>query len=498
MTFRIDKSDRILILFFCLLSSGILFNYYHHPHGFLSPYSNHFLAIAQNLLNGKGYFEVDGQGTRFNSILQVGYSTLIFTAAKILKLNIVLASKVVNLLAIGLSLAMFRKLFGKQAWIYGTVFFIGNIFSVFCNTLAEGTLIFCLIWLNFALIQFERTKKNHYLSYMVLAALLAFFVRYIGIFSLGLFLGAGFYYFSINQKKESCKIFSVLILSGLGMGLFLYYNYLETGFISGAIRKSATETPLELIIMYSKALVREFNLIYSNISYGFNTFNVKLFLISFAAELVLLFAIFGPKLKTEPTAVKPDICFYLFFGTGLIYIMLVTIIRWKFKLDPLGARFMAPFTAMVYLALIRWVLLKAGRKLMQKVKQFVIIMALCSFVLNIPLRAMIYHYHGYSSYPKTLNLYREKYRSLPEKSIIITTNTLHLKYLRPDLKMIDLNNHTRSTIDQIISTVTEEYPPPQKIFLDLPGSQPFENYYHQISKKRFGLFTEKDKLLKIQ
>jgi len=498
MTLKIDKSDRILISLFCLLAFGILFNYYYHPHGFLSPYSNHFLAIAQNQLSGNGYFEIDSQNTRFDSILQIGYPTLIFAAAKISRLNVVFASKIVNLLAIGLSLIIFRKLFGKQAWIYGTVFFIGNIFSIFCNTLAEGPLIFCLIWLCFGLVQFDRTKKNHYLTHIFLAALMAFFIRYIGIFSLCILLGTGLYYFTSHQKKESCKIFSVFILSGLSMGLFLYYNYSQTGFISGTIRLSATETPTELILMYGKALIRELNLIYSNINYGFNAFNFKLLIISFVVEMVIFLAIFSPKLKIQPRNDKLDICFYLFIGTGLIYLILIGMIRWKFKLDPLGSRFMAPFTSMIYLALISWVLLKPDRQFAQKVKWFLVIMVFFSFIMNIPLRALIYKYYGYPSYPAVLEHYNIKYQRLPKKSIVVTSNTLHLKYLRPDLRIIDLNSHPESTIDQVINETIRKYPSPQNIYLDIPEKKPFENYYHQKNKNKFVLFSEKDKLLKIQ
>jgi len=178
--------------------------------------------------------------------------------------------------------------------------------------------------------------------------------------------------------------------------------------------------------------------------------------------------------------------------------MLISIIRWNFKLDTLGARFMAPFTAMVYLAIIRWVLLKGDMKLVQKVKQFIVIMVLCSFVLNIPLRALVYHFNGYPSYPMVLGMYRKKYLKLPRKSIVVTSNALHLKYLRPDLRMIDLNTRPESTVDQTINAIIKKYPVPQNIYLDLPEGKPFENYYYQISESKFGLFSERNKLLKVQ
>ena len=54
-TLKIQESDIKLIVLFILIVILIFLRSYFNPDGYLSPDSTHYLQMAQNLLNGKGF-----------------------------------------------------------------------------------------------------------------------------------------------------------------------------------------------------------------------------------------------------------------------------------------------------------------------------------------------------------------------------------------------------------------------------------------------------------
>ena len=115
--FKIYREDWYLLIIFIMMAIAIVVKSYFHPDGYLSPDSANYLKLAQNLLEGNGYYVSaysitgTGQDRELFAAWPIGYPTLIFVVAKLTGLSVFWASKFLNILLIGIILGIFRKLF---------------------------------------------------------------------------------------------------------------------------------------------------------------------------------------------------------------------------------------------------------------------------------------------------------------------------------------------------------------------------------------------------
>jgi len=118
--FKIYREDWYLLIIFIMMAVAIVVKSYFHLDGYLSPDSTNYLKLAQNLLEGNGYYVSaygsTGQDREFFAAWPVGYSTIIFVVAKLTGLSVFWASKFLNILLIGIILGIFRNLFKHNAY----------------------------------------------------------------------------------------------------------------------------------------------------------------------------------------------------------------------------------------------------------------------------------------------------------------------------------------------------------------------------------------------
>ena len=85
--FKIYREDWYLLMIFIMMAVAIVIKSYFHPDGYLNVDSTYYLGLAQNLLEGKGYYVsaygITGQDRELFAIWPVGYSTIIFVVAKL-------------------------------------------------------------------------------------------------------------------------------------------------------------------------------------------------------------------------------------------------------------------------------------------------------------------------------------------------------------------------------------------------------------------------------
>ena len=129
---KIYREDAYLIMIFIMMAAAIVIGSYFHPNGYISPDSSHYLKLSQNLIEGKGYYVstygITGQDRTFFAIWPAAYPTLIYFAAKLTGLSVFWASKLLNIVLVGLILGMFRASFRHDAYIYGMIFSSQHLF----------------------------------------------------------------------------------------------------------------------------------------------------------------------------------------------------------------------------------------------------------------------------------------------------------------------------------------------------------------------------------
>jgi len=186
-------------MIFIMMAVAIVVKSYFDLNGYLSPDSSNYLKLAQNLLVGNGYYVsaygVTGQEREFFAIWPAGYPTLIFLTAKLTGLSVFLASKFLNIILIGVILAIFRSLFKHNAYVYGLILLFSAYIEIFSYTWSETLFITALVWFATSIYLFIKNPERVTLLYfsIMVASLLLFMSRYIGAFSFGLIGLLGLY-----------------------------------------------------------------------------------------------------------------------------------------------------------------------------------------------------------------------------------------------------------------------------------------------------------------
>ena len=262
--FKLYKEDWYLLMIFIMMAVAIVVKSYFHPDGYLSPDSTNYLKLAQNLLEGNGYYVSaygsTGQDRELFAAWPVGYPTLIFVVAKLTGLSVFWASKFLNIIFIGIILGIFRYLFKHNAYVYGLILLFSAYIEIFSFTWSETIFIVALVWFATSVyLLIVNPKRISLLYFSIMAAsLLLFMSRYIGAFSFGLIGLLGLYYGAI--KKDKSKSFILIGIAVINIGimiLYLHHNYTETGFSTGVKRIPSSETNLQLFYFLLKGMVSE-------------------------------------------------------------------------------------------------------------------------------------------------------------------------------------------------------------------------------------------------
>ncbi len=432
MQFITKKQDLYLIAIFVIITISIFAKSYFNADGYISPDSANYLACAQNLLEGHGYYVSaygdTGNEKEFFAIWPIGYPTLIFLLAKITGLSVFLASKVLNILLIGGILAFFRKLFHKNAYFFGLMFFFGAYIEIFSYTWSETFFIFSLIWFGSSIHAYIINSNNFKTwTFLLLSSLCLFLARYIGVFSVGV-LGILSLYLLFIQKdsKKFMMIFFIIVLNSIFVMGYLYHNTLVTGYTTGMPRISSPETNINLLIMLLKAFFVELVITNATMSNG----AVVMFIIQL---LLIRFWIFNDKrnLNFFMQEKSNDVVrvSFIFGGIGLSYVVSIVAMRWNTQFNEFDYRLLGPGTFLLFIGFMNYVFQAATSVYVKPVKSILILFALVSWTSHVPIKI----FKEDKTYPETLKDVVNTYQKL-EKNSIVVFGSIHLQYLRTDLE----------------------------------------------------------------
>ncbi len=139
------EPDLKLFSLFTVIAAIIILRVSVERTGYTSPDSLYYLEVAQNILLGKGFYfsgvnaapESSGKQTYF-AIWPLGYPVLIAGVAFITALPVFWASKVVNLISLGLCFYLFRIMNKERAYLLALPLTSFTFFEVFSFTWSEA------------------------------------------------------------------------------------------------------------------------------------------------------------------------------------------------------------------------------------------------------------------------------------------------------------------------------------------------------------------------
>ncbi|GAA4397528.1 hypothetical protein GCM10023187_07090 [Nibrella viscosa] len=365
-----------------------------NPTHFTSIDSGYYLQSAENLLDGRGYVVLEDGHYTWNGVFPIGYSGLIALFSFITSLPVLLSSKVINWLAIGISTWLWYKRLGavRTGWLL-SIWLLGSFLRIATYTWSETVFLVLLAEVVWAFHQqLAHPSIRHTLILLVLGLLL-FGVRYVGGYIFGL-LGA----IALGHQLWPQKVFSwlggslpqtagnrltLVTISGLvGMGFYFWLNSRFTDSPYGGERFHEAETGGSLLPLFLLALVNEVLLIRDFISDESNT----LAWIGVGIQVTWLLALINVFKRIPPAAGSRDTqrLQKLLVSFGGLYLIILFALRIFSPFAGPTARLMAPFTFCMLFAAMLW-LTEPGRQLWEKTfRPFWIVLLVCSWLQLFP------------------------------------------------------------------------------------------------------------------
>lgn len=431
---NILRTDILLFIEFLIISAYILFHSFFYADGFITPDSSNYLSLANNLLNGNGFwvqgFGYSGNEKDYFSIWPAGYPLLIAAIAKVTSLNVFWSSKVLNILLAAGSLLLLRNTFAKTAHIYGLLFFTGAAIVIFSSTWSETLFIFALIGFSSSLtkaITLDTLKKNHLIA-LIAFMLLLFISRYIGAFCITIIGGLGVYYLlqKSHRKKGLAFIFAATIAS-LCVLLYLYTNYNNTGYLTGRPRIPAPESNIEFLIQLIFGLFAELILPLPVIP-----LRPEILLI-IIIQLAIYYRFLKEYISTKTTLQNTiSITHCGFFITGTTYFFCIIMVRYFTQFDEFTFRILFPGSLLILISLLKHLELKKMHLFLTLSKVLYLLSAL-TLLLTF---AIFFLSPKQPTYQDNITLIKNNYSIIPKNSVVAFGN-MHIKYIRDDIFLWD-------------------------------------------------------------
>ncbi|MCL2717256.1 MAG: hypothetical protein FWE14_00525 [Lachnospiraceae bacterium] len=448
----------LVVILFCVTVSILSRSYF--DLSYISPDSAHYLRAAREILRGNGF----NVYPEWFGIWPIGYPFLIAVVAFITRAEIYLASKILSVIIVWLIGIMLYKRFGKTAWLYAFVMLNVGFRYIFFYTWSETTFILGMFLFAFwtaDIICEDTVRISHYIK-LTLAALLLFLSRYIGAFALiivGLLWLGNMYSALKFRDKTAWKRVIYLSLSGVAAGAFiityLLINQKMTGYMTGLARVPAGQVRDLLLELYRAQMIE--------MDYVFDTF----FSIGSARLALLLWFIFIGFLifsvtKNKKNIIKRDkdvIIPIIFIIIGTVYWVAIVIMRLASDFDDFGFRLLFPSSFMLFIGF-------AGLLVQnEKVKAFIIrycgkfIPALCLMGFLLMILVITPRLNGTSGYRQVKANVLATYAEIPDGSIVLGGDTVHLLFMRDNLDAmnIDLEDNDLQSFLENISGYEEIY-----------------------------------------
>jgi hypothetical protein len=403
-----------------------------------------YLALAQNLRDGHGYYFYDSfvafKPTLF-STWPVGYSTLIYGVSILTNLSVFWASKVVNILCVAGSFMAFRSFFGSFVAPYGIVFLLGTVFRRSYCSLSELSFTFGLFCYCLSMSRFIDGEKIVLPSVSIfLSSIFIFLIRYVGAFALlPAIILSGMFAFQRQWKKSLTLIFISILTLGL-QASYIFNNYRKTGLFTGWPRIEAQERTYDLAVELLSQLISEANLIWSR------GINFHIFLMTLALQVILMYQIYRKYKDHKPTNTGVRMKDSFLFCTILVsfcYLSAFILLRFNFAMENFASRHFAPITFLVCIGFIRALQLSLPEPVFYRaVFPRIAVICLLSFGFALPNKYMYSQVIGDGSikgYQEITSEVTQTFKEVPNGSQLIVfdfDNTDHLHYLRPDLRLI--------------------------------------------------------------
>lgn len=426
-------------LFLVLLFLGICVSIYSRAYlkgAYISADSAGYLREAVNLAAGNGfsYDGLAGYDTWFAN-WPILYPALIAAVMFITGTGAYLASKIVAMVTAGLILLVFRKCFGKDAWLYGLC--LTNIGYLNLSYYTWSEIPFMLFMLLFALLFAKVLQEEHpawgWYAGLGAAGICCFLTRYYGIFVwivTGLYLLILFVSYRKTRERAVLSKLAALTVTAFVSGAlsmaYLLVNKMKNGMASGVSRTMWWDDYRILTDDLIESLLTEFFNIFSmqipDLVEGF-PYQIKVFVVA-----GILVGIGWLIVRNCRHFTRESVLIVM----AVVYDVVFIGIRYVSSMDSFYFRFFEPATFLLCIALISLLLpYLRGRKGFRYFAGMVTLL-LVTAVWSVFANGGMDRQDPY--YPALEAQWEEAYKGIPAKSVVIFNDIdFRSSYYRPDV-----------------------------------------------------------------
>ena len=285
----------------------------------------------------------------YNGTFPIGYPALIRLVSWLTGLAPGWAAKLVNLLAVGVSGALWAKRLGpgRAGWLL-SVWLLGQFVRLVAFTWSETMFLVLLAEVVWAMFQLDN-QPDLARSVRLLALLIALFlVRYMGGFMAVVLL---------IVFRKSPKILAVGLAAGIFIVSYFMLNQQLTGSVWGGSRFGPVEPPGVLAGLFGRALLNE-SLLVRDFLPGYDNRLAWLGVVLQTGWLVLVGWAFRelpkPTVSAKPGRGTAHQLARIFLLTAGVYVVVMFVLRTISPFDAPNARLMAPTTFCVIWAGLLW------------------------------------------------------------------------------------------------------------------------------------------------
>jgi hypothetical protein len=381
-------SDYLLLALYIAVAAILFFRIQAEATGYISPDSEKYLELAQNLKDGKGlylYNEQTGQKNYF-SIWPVGYPVLIYIISAVSSLGVFWSSKVLNLLLLGQSFLLLRQINVKYAFVLASVYCSYTLLEIYSFTWSEAPFLLGLLYLCHLVHKIlQNDNSNKSILFVFLTCFCLFLLRYIGAFSfcVPVLLASCLYY--KKRNGAATKLLVITLLLGILAALYLYINYRLSGFTTGFDRLAAeTESMGAFMGMMTEGLLNEL-LIIRKYRLGnqpdYLLYITTLLQLITAAIIIVKVKKYGHLKELLAQNTFSIIC----LATAALYFLAILLLRSFSHFDDLDYRLLAPFSFLFWIAVVHvLVSLPDYSKEVVQAKYITFAFFLISLLINLP------------------------------------------------------------------------------------------------------------------
>ncbi|MBY0424991.1 MAG: hypothetical protein K2Q22_05075 [Cytophagales bacterium] len=365
-----------LILLYLLIAIVIVIRVNVERTSYCTPDSYYYLEVSKNIISGLGpvgpkVFDFDEKNRRliplygqtpfgfpeqypkeFFAVWPLGYPLAIVFTSLATSLEPIWASKVLNLILLAIDFYLLFLLFGKTESLVFYYFCSFSMLEICSHTWSENLFLPCFLLLIYSFSKAKESQEVKLENVFLIALSLAgmCLVRYASVINF-IFCACMLLTFIFYKKLESFKSVGWGVFgAGIIVSIYLFNNYLKTGFITGMPRLDTQEFTVHELM--AKLFWGLFNSMHIIKEFRFGDQKEMFVYIGFTVIQLGILVLIIPKLNGRFMVPSYDFLTKCFIFSGLLYLIFLIYITFTSTVDPFDYRTLMPFSFPLFIALL--------------------------------------------------------------------------------------------------------------------------------------------------